>query len=70
MSNTSRKHRLGHAENRDARMAIIPFLRAEDDVKLAQSINQLRAKEAAVMKGTDFDIDESVYTKRKVPPQL
>lgn len=61
---------MGHAENRDARMAIIPFLRAEEDVKLAQSINQLRAKEAAVMKGTDFDIDESVYTKRKVPPQL
>lgn len=61
---------MGKKENRDARMAIVPFLKAEEDRKLLQMINEVRSREANILKSTDFDVDESVYTKRKRPPQL
>lgn len=36
---------MGNKENREARMAILPFLKAEDDRKLLQMINEVRARE-------------------------
>lgn len=46
-------------------------LKAEQDRKLLQAINQVREREREIMKhDPDFDVDESVYKLRKTPPQL
>mmetsp|Transcript_6061 Transcript_6061/g.4583 ORF Transcript_6061/g.4583 Transcript_6061/m.4583 type:complete len:125 (+) Transcript_6061:90-464(+) len=73
LSEASYESRMGRAENREARMAIIPFLRAEQDRKTAQMINEVRAQELEIMKDVEgFDVDKSVYSnsKRYRPPQL
>lgn len=51
-------------EKREARMAIMPFLQAEQDKMLAEQIAQANAKEADVMKHVPgWKVGESVYSQ-------
>jgi NADH dehydrogenase (ubiquinone) 1 alpha subcomplex subunit 13 len=44
LSRTSYEQRMGNKENREARMAILPFLKAEEDSRLLQVINKERTQ--------------------------
>ena len=51
-------------ERREARMAIMPYLQAEQDKMLAEQIAQANAKEAEVMKHVPgWKVGESVYSQ-------
>lgn len=49
-------------EKREARMAIVPYLQAEEDARFVAAVEARGAEEAAIMKGVkDWKVGDSVY---------
>lgn len=66
---TNSEKRLVVKERREARMAIMPYLMAEQDRMLSAQMAAANAKEAEIMKHVDgWKAGESVYSKRWVRP--
>ena len=66
---TNKERRLALKERRDARMAIMPFLQAEQDKMLSEQIAASVAREKEIMKNVEgWKAGESVYSKRWVKP--
>lgn len=66
---TNAEKRMLNKEKRESRMAIMPYLQAEQDKMLMAQLAESAAKEAEIMKNVEgWKVGESVYSKRWMKP--